>query len=118
PPRPPGAWLTLPPHDAYTAEDWRAVSVKAEGIASEPPPQVELRSVQDGKAQYLVSFWAADRDAALGRALTALRARFPQGEVHGGLRHSPAEGRRGRGGPDPSPSDLHPAGLGAAARPA
>jgi len=31
-----------------------------------------------------MSFWAADRDAAPARALAALRARFPQGEVHGG----------------------------------
>src|SRR2546428_10102944 len=79
-----GAWLTLPAHDAVTAEDVRAGFVKAEGIASEPPPQVELRSVQDGKAQYLGGFWGADRDAALGRALSALPARFPHGEVHGG----------------------------------
>jgi hypothetical protein len=79
-----GAFLTLPADDAVGPDDVRAVLAKAEGIAPEPPPQVELRSVQDGKAQYLVSFWAADRDAALGRALTALRARFPQGEVHGG----------------------------------
>src|SRR5438445_9063642 len=84
PTRRPGAWLTLTADDAVTAEDVRAALVRAGGIAPEPPPQVELRSVQDGKAQYLVSFWAADRDAALGRALTALRARFPQGEVHGG----------------------------------
>src|SRR5437870_13126401 len=73
-----GAWLTLPADDAVSAEDVRALLAKAEGIAPEPSPQVELRSVQDGKAQYLVSFWAADRDAALGRALTALLARFPQ----------------------------------------
>jgi len=79
-----GAWLTLPAADAVTGEDLRAALAKAEGIAPEPPPQLELRSVQDDKAQYLVSFWAADRDAALARALTALRARFPQGEVHGG----------------------------------
>src|SRR5437870_11228345 len=73
-----GAWLTLPADDAVSAEDVRALVAKAEGIAPEPPAQVELRSVQDGKAQCLVSFWAADRDAALGRALTALLARFPQ----------------------------------------
>ena len=78
------AWLTVRADDPVTAEDVRAALRKAERIAPEPPPQVELRSVQDGKAQYLVSFWAADRDAALARALAALRARFPQGEVHGG----------------------------------
>jgi len=55
-----------------------------EGVSPEPPPSVELRSVSDGKAQYVVSFWAANRDAALAPALRALRARFPQGEVHVG----------------------------------
>lgn len=79
-----GARLTLPADDAVAAEDVRAALAKVEGIAPAPPPQVELRSVKDGKSQYLVSFWAADRDAALARALAALRARFPQGEVHGG----------------------------------
>src|SRR3989454_11519807 len=79
------AWLALPADEtAVSSDDVRAVLAKAEGIAPEPPPQLELRSIQDGKAQYLVTFWAADRDAALARALTALRARFPQGEVHGG----------------------------------
>jgi len=53
-------------------------------VSPEPPPSVELRSVSDGKAQYVVSFWAANRDAALAPALRALRARFPQGEVHVG----------------------------------
>ncbi len=53
-------------------------------IAHDPKPTAELRSVSDGKAHYLVSFWAADRDAAASAALAALRARFPQGEVHGG----------------------------------
>jgi hypothetical protein len=56
--------------------------LKADGVAPEPPPSVELRSVADGKAQYLVSFWAANRDAALAPALRALRAQFPQGDVH------------------------------------
>ena len=78
------AWLTVLADDPVTTEDAGAALGKAERIAPEPPPQVELRSVQDGKAQYLMSFWAADRDAALSRALAALRARFPQGEVHGG----------------------------------
>jgi len=77
------AWLVLPADEkAVTAEDVRAALLKADGISPEPPPSVELRSVADGKAQYLVSFWAASRDAALAPALRALRARFPQGEVH------------------------------------
>ena len=79
------AWLVLPADEkAVTAEDVRAALQKAEGVSPEPPPSVELRSVSDGKAQYVVSFWAANRDAALAPALRALRARFPQGEVHVG----------------------------------
>jgi len=31
----------------------------------------------------MVSFWTAERDAAVSAAIAALRARFPQGEVHG-----------------------------------
>jgi len=79
------AWLVLPADEkAITAEEIRAALLKADGVSPEPPPSVELRSVADGKAQYLVSFWAANRDAALAPALRALRARFPQGEVHVG----------------------------------
>ena len=79
------AWLVLPADEkAVTAEDVRTALQKAEGVSPEPPPSVELRSVSDGKAQYVVSFWAANRDAALAPALRALRARFPQGEVHVG----------------------------------
>ena len=79
------AWLVLPADEkAVTAEEVRAALQKAEGVSPEPPPSVELRSVSDGKAQYVVSFWAANRDAALAPALRALRARFPQGEVHVG----------------------------------
>jgi small conductance mechanosensitive channel len=77
------AWLALPADEkAVDPEEVRAALVKTQLVAAEPPPAVELRSVADGKAQYLVSFWAADRDAALAQALRALRARFPQGEVH------------------------------------
>jgi small-conductance mechanosensitive channel len=79
------AWLVLPADEkAVTTEDIRAALGKADGVSPEPPPAVELRSVADGKAQYLVTFWAANRDAALAQALRALRARFPQGEVRSG----------------------------------
>src|SRR5438876_8302092 len=79
------AWLVLPgDSSAISAEDVRGALAKTKGIAPDPPAQVELRSVGDGKAQYLVTFWADDQTAALTRALEALRARFPQGEVHGG----------------------------------
>jgi len=78
-------WLALPADEkAVDPEDVRAALAKTQGVAAEPPPSVELRSVADGKAQYLVTFWATDRDAALAQALRALRARFPQGEVHVG----------------------------------
>jgi small-conductance mechanosensitive channel len=79
------AWLAVPADDdAVTAEEIRATLAKAPGVVPEPPPSIELRSVADGKAQYLLTFWAANRDAAVAQALRALRARFPQGEVHVG----------------------------------
>jgi small conductance mechanosensitive channel len=79
------AWLVVSADEkAITTEEIRSALAKAEGVSPEPPPSVELRSVADGKAQYLVSFWAANRDAALAPAVRALRARFPQGEVHVG----------------------------------
>jgi small conductance mechanosensitive channel len=77
------AWLVVPADEnAVTTEDIRAALGKADGVSPEPPPSVELRSVADGKAQYVVTFWAANRDAAVPAALRALRARFPQGDVH------------------------------------
>jgi small-conductance mechanosensitive channel len=77
------AWLILPADDnAVSADEIRAALTKAKGVVPEPPPSIDLRSVADGKAQYLVTFWATNRDAALPEALRALRARFPQGEVH------------------------------------
>ncbi len=79
------AWLILGADaPAVTGEMVREALGNADGVAPEPPPAVELRSIADGKARYLVTFWAGDRDAALAHALAALRARFPQGEVHGG----------------------------------
>jgi small-conductance mechanosensitive channel len=76
------AVLVLPADEkAITADDIRAALAKADGVSPEPPPSVELRGVAEGKAQYLVTFWAANRDAALAQALRALRARFPQGDV-------------------------------------
>jgi small-conductance mechanosensitive channel len=78
-------WLVLPADEkAVTTDAIREALGKAEGVAPEPPPSVELRSVADGKAQYVVSFWAANREAALPHGLRALRARFPQGEVRVG----------------------------------
>jgi small-conductance mechanosensitive channel len=65
------------------ADEIRAVLASVPSISAEPKPNVELRSVSEGRAHYLVSFWAADRDAVASAAIAALRARFPQGEVHG-----------------------------------
>ena len=65
------------------ADDIRGALVNAAGVAKDPPPSVELRRVADGKARYLVTFWTTERDTALSAAIAALRARFPQGEVHG-----------------------------------
>jgi hypothetical protein len=76
------AWLVVPADEkAVTEEDIRAALAKVEGVSPEPPSSVELRSVADGKAQYLVTFWAANRETALAQALRAIRARFPQGDV-------------------------------------
>jgi len=66
------------------ADDIRAALGGVPGIAGEPKPTVELRSVSSGRAQYAIGLWAADRDMAVSAAIAALRARFPQGEVHGG----------------------------------
>ena len=66
------------------ADEVRAALEKVPGLAAEPKPTAELRSVSDGKAHYLISLWAADRALAASAAVGALRARFPQGEVHGG----------------------------------
>jgi small-conductance mechanosensitive channel len=65
------------------ADDVRAAVRDVRGVAKEPPPSVELRRVAEGRARYLVTFWTAERDAAFSAAVAALRARFPQGEVHG-----------------------------------
>ena len=76
------AWLVLPADEkAVTEEEIRAALAKVEGVSPEPPPSVELRSVADAKAQYLVTFWAANREMALAQAMRAIRARFPQGDV-------------------------------------
>ena len=65
-------------------DEIRAAVEKVPGLSMDPKPLAELRSVSDGKAHYLITLWAADRDAATSAAVSALRARFPQGEVHGG----------------------------------
>jgi len=78
-------WLIVDDHEKPIGADAiREELAKVQGIAPEPKPTIELRSVGDGKAHYLVGFWASDRDAAASEAVGALRARFPQGEVHGG----------------------------------
>jgi len=79
------AWLVVDDSEKpIGADEIRSALAEVPSLSKDPPPTVELRSVQDGRAHYLVSFWSADRDSAVSVALTALRARFPQGEVHGG----------------------------------
>jgi len=76
------AFLLLPADERpVTTEDVRAALEKVDGISPQPPPAVELRSVAEGKAQYAITFWAANREAVFSKALRALRARFPQGDV-------------------------------------
>jgi small-conductance mechanosensitive channel len=65
------------------ADEIRAALSAVPGLAGDPKPSVELRSVSAGRAHYLIAFWATDRDAVASAAIGALRARFPQGEVHG-----------------------------------
>lgn len=78
-------WLMVDDKDKpIGADDIRSALRDAPQVAKEPQPSVELRSVSGGKARYLVSFWSGERDTALSAAVAALRARFPQGEVHGG----------------------------------
>ena len=66
------------------ADQIREVLAKVPDVAAEPAPTVELRSAKEGLAHYLIGFWAPDKEAAASAAIAALRARFPQGEVHGG----------------------------------
>jgi small conductance mechanosensitive channel len=78
------AWLIVDDGEKPIGAD--AIREALAGVAAlskEPAPAVELRSVSDGRAHYQVTFWAADRDGATSSAVAALRARFPQGEVHG-----------------------------------
>src|SRR5947207_8070212 len=68
------AVLVLPADEkAITTEDIRGALAKTDGVSPEPPPSVELRGVADGKAQYLVTFWAVNRAAVLAQAIRALR---------------------------------------------
>jgi small-conductance mechanosensitive channel len=77
-------WLIIDDSDEpISADDVRVALRGVPQVAKDPPPSVELRSVADRKARYLVSFWTGDRDTAFSAAVAALRARFPQGEVHG-----------------------------------
>ena len=78
-------WLIVDDREKpIAADDIRAALTTAPGIAKEPEPSVELRSVTDGRAHYLIGFWSANRDMVASAAIAELRARFPQGEVHGG----------------------------------
>jgi small-conductance mechanosensitive channel len=78
-------WLIVDDREKpIAADDIRAALASVPGIAKDPEPSVELRSVTDGRAHYLIGFWAGDRDMVASAAIAALRARFPQGEVHGG----------------------------------
>ncbi len=78
-------WLIVDDREKpIAADDVRAALAGLPGVAREPEPNVELRSVTDGRAHYLIGFWAANRDMVGSAAIAALRARFPQGEVHGG----------------------------------
>ena len=77
-------WLIVEDREKPIGTDEIRVALSAvPGVAGDPKPSVELRSVSAGRAHYLIAFWAGDRDAVASDAIGALRARFPQGEVHG-----------------------------------
>ena len=79
------AWLIVDDTERpIGAEEIRAALAGLPQLVTDPPPAVELRSVSEGKARYIVNFWASDRDQAISAAVRALRARYPNGEVHGG----------------------------------
>ena len=78
-------WLIVDDREKpIAADDIRMALASVAGVAKEPEPTVELRSVSEGRAHYVIGFWAANRDMVASAAIAALRARFPQGEVHGG----------------------------------
>jgi len=80
-----GAWLIVDDaKEPVSVDQIRETLAKVPGLAADPKPSAELRSVEGGRAHYLVSFWAPDSEAATSAAIAALRARFPQGEVHSG----------------------------------
>jgi small-conductance mechanosensitive channel len=78
-------WLAVPADEAEQVdrEVIREALSKVSAISTEPPPAVDLRSVSNGQARFEVTFWARERDAGVAAAVAALRARFPQSEVHG-----------------------------------
>jgi len=77
-------WLIVDDHEKPAgADEILAVLAALPGVAADPKPTVELRSVSGGRAHYQIGFWAGDRDAIASAAIGALRARFPRGEVHG-----------------------------------
>jgi small-conductance mechanosensitive channel len=77
-------WLIVDDREKpIAADDIRLVLATVPGVAKEPAPTAELRSVSEGRAHYVIGFWATDRDMVASAAIAALRARFPQGEVHG-----------------------------------
>ena len=79
-----GLWLVLAETELAkdTAGAVSSALRDAPVISSDPAPRVELRSVSDGRARFLVTFWAPEREGAVPEAIAAVRARFPGAEVH------------------------------------
>ena len=76
-------WLTVPADTAVGEDAVRGALAKASSIAADPAPRLELRSVNEGKASFQVTFWAADRDRGVVDAIHAARDAFPEAEVLG-----------------------------------
>src|SRR3989440_6546112 len=74
-------FLTLDSASELSTDDLKTALASSAGIARDPGPAVELRRVANGKARYQITFWAPDHDAGVAAAVSALRQRFPDGEV-------------------------------------
>lgn len=77
-------WLIVDDREKPIGADEIRRVLTVPGVAADPAPTVELRSATNGQAHYLIGLWASETEAAASAAIAALRARFPQGEVHGG----------------------------------
>ncbi len=75
------ALLSLDATSELSADAVKEALASVSAVARDPAPTVELRRVANGKAQYQVTFWTPDHDAAVAATVAALRSHFPDAEV-------------------------------------